>query len=71
MKQLAELLTVGDVARLADRTPETVRHAIDAGRLTALRTRRGWRLVTATAAETFAAQARERDARIAKGHGAE
>jgi hypothetical protein len=60
-----DLLFTGDVARLANRTPDAVRVAIRAGRLSAIRTGRGTHLIRREDAEAYARSAADRDRLIA------
>lgn len=56
---MQQLLTVSDVGRIANRTPETVRRAIAAGRLkVATRTPSGIRLIERGEAVRYAATLR-------------
>jgi excisionase family DNA binding protein len=58
--QGTELVTVGEVARLARVSAETIRRLIDAGTIPALRTTGGMRLVERAAAVAFAERRAQR-----------
>jgi excisionase family DNA binding protein len=58
------LMTPAEAARLVEVTPARIRQMVDSGRLSAIRTGAGWRLLKRSDVERLA---RERAAKLAKG----
>ena len=62
-----DYLTVGESARLLNRSGDAVRLYERQGRLPAIRTRKGWRLFKATDVERLAKELKSQD--LARDHG--